>query len=199
MPARAKKNRQPEKKRAGQFRVIAGTWRSRRLAFPDIDGLRPTTDRVRETVFNWLRAEVPGSRLLDLFAGSGALAFEALSRGAEQATMVELNRQAAQSLKDNIKLLDAKAELQQADALQYLATATGPYDLVFLDPPFRKGLLAPCIEGLQKPGLLAPGAKIYIEQESEQPAVQVPASWRLLKENKAGQVLYLLYEASASE
>lgn len=199
MSARPKKNYKSEKKRSGQFRVIGGAWRSRRLSFPDIDGLRPTTDRIKETVFNWLSADVPGSKVLDLFGGSGALGFEALSRGAGQLLFVELNRTAVQALRDNIALLGANAEVVQNDALDWLRSANTTFDLVFLDPPFRQDLLSPAIHLLHDKSVLSAGAKVYIEQESEAPLPETPAQWRLVKEAKAGQVSYLLYEISASE
>jgi len=199
MPARPKKNYKSEKKRSGQFRVIGGSWRSRRLSFPDIDGLRPTTDRVRETVFNWLSADVPGSKVLDLFGGSGSLGFEALSRGAEQLLFVEMNRDAVQALRDNIALLGANAEVVQNDALAWLRSASNSFDLVFLDPPFRQDLLAPAIALLDERAIISTGAKVYIEQESEAPLPETPSQWRLVKEAKAGQVSYLLYEISARE
>lgn len=210
MPPRPKKNSKTEKnnfrgqKTQGQFRIISGEWRSRRLKFVEVEGLRPTTDRVRETVFNWLSAQVHGAKVLDLFAGSGALGFEALSRGASQVDFVELQKPAAKCLKENIELLKANARVYEQDALAWLehvsdGTKEQSYDLVFLDPPFRKGLLTEVLERLDQGAMLAPDAWVYLEQESEAPLPTVPASWQLIKQAKAGQVSYLLYDISASE
>ena len=126
------------------LRIIGGEWRSRKLKFADVPGLRPTPDRVRETLFNWLQWHVPGARCLDLFAGSGALGLEALSRGARDVVMVEKHPAAAQALRDNLTLLGARnARLVHDDALRYLGRVTVAFDLIFLDPPFRQMLLEP--------------------------------------------------------
>jgi 16S rRNA (guanine966-N2)-methyltransferase len=187
---------------AGMIRIIAGKWRGRRLPVHDIEGLRPTTDRVKETVFNWLMNEVDQTRCLDCFAGSGSLGFEVLSRGAASVTMVEKDHQAAKQLTENVSLLSAnsndetQAEVIKADCLSYLATQTTPYDLVFIDPPFRQNLAEPVCELLQSRGLLTPAALIYVEIESELKDLAVPASWQLLKEKTAGQVSFRLYQNS---
>lgn len=150
------------------LRIIGGEWRSRRLKFADVPGLRPTPDRMRETLFNWLQMQVPGSRCLDLFAGSGALGLEALSRGAQEVVLVEKHPAAAKALRDNLTLLGAQnAVLVNDDASRYLQRETEAFDLIFLDPPFRKNLLEPILESLLAKALLKPTGMIYLEQEAE--------------------------------
>ncbi len=150
---------QPPPARLGQLRIIGGQWRSRRLNFPEAPGLRPTPDRVRETLFNWLAPYVEGARVLDPFAGSGALLLEALSRGAAGALAVEFDPAAAAALRDNLALLRAEgAEVRQGDALQRLQQdAATPFDLAFLDPPFHKDLLAPGLRPAGEPRLAGGG------------------------------------------
>ena len=196
MPGRVKKNRKPQKNQEGSFRIIGGDHRSRRLSFPDVEGLRPTTDRVRETVFNWLQHSLHGARVLDLFAGSGALGFEAASRGAARVQFVELSPSAYRALSENSKLLNLKAEIANEDALSFLAkqrAAPSGFDIVFLDPPFRKGLLAEALALLDSSALLNRDALVYIETESELAALAIPQSWQELKAKKAGQVSYRLF------
>ena len=182
----------------GLIRIIAGTHRARRLPVLLADGLRPTTDRVKETVFNWLMAYVPEARCLDCFAGSGGLGFEALSRGAKKVTMVELNKAAAQQLKVNGQTLKAdNLTVENTDALSFLSTATEQFDVVFLDPPFRKNLIEKSANLLNQ-GWLADQALIYVEMESEHSEQELlPSNWQLLKEKKAGQVSYRLYQATS--
>ena len=198
----------------GSFRIIGGQWRSRRLSFPAIEGLRPTTDRVRETVFNWLNAEIQGAHVLDVFSGSGALGLEALSRGATSLLAIEKDKQAAKALQTNIDTLlsgsqDLKAvSIQHADALTYLASLKASasneavadqnskkylFDLVFLDPPFRKGILEETLNLLDQHPSILKGALIYIEREKELPSISIPSDWTRLKEKVAGQVLYQLF------
>ncbi|NDV11489.1 16S rRNA (guanine(966)-N(2))-methyltransferase RsmD [Crenobacter caeni] len=177
-----------------KVRVIAGKYRRRQLAFPDVDGLRPTPDRVRTTLFNWLGAELDGLVCLDLFAGSGALGFEAASRGARRVVMVERDRSALTLLKDNRRMLGAdEIDVVSGDALAYLRGARERFDLVFLDPPFGLDLLPALLPLL--PGLLAPGARVYLE------AARLPdlAGWRVLKQGSAGAVRYALVEADVAE
>src|SRR3990167_5049181 len=157
-----KRNRPPQKNRSseqdrGSFRIIGGQHRSRKLAFIEVEGLRPTTDRVRETVFNWLAHHVAGASVLDLFAGSGALGFEALSRGAAQATLIELDKTAAAMLAENARLLNATVTIVQTNALDWLdRPGTDTYDLVFIDPPFRKGLATQALHKLRHDVRLKP-------------------------------------------
>ncbi|UCB54461.1 MAG: 16S rRNA (guanine(966)-N(2))-methyltransferase RsmD [Thiotrichales bacterium] len=178
----------------GRLRIIAGKWRSRKLSFPDQRYLRPTPDRVRETLFNWLQADVPGSQCLDLFAGSGALGFEAASRGAAQVVMIENNRDAAAALSSNIGLLDAdNIELFIADAQEWLNQNRRAFDIVFLDPPYQSGLLSRCCEILEHGQSLAENAKIYIEHAAVNDEVVIPDGWECLKARSAGQVVYKLF------
>ena len=182
-----------------QLRIIGGQWRGRKLDFYAVDGLRPTPDRVRETLFNWLQPYLPGARCLDLFSGTGALGIEALSRGATAATFVDLNRTSAQQLQRNLQVLNAQdTSVIEADVQQWLAqnsvhAANAPYDLVFLDPPFRKDLVAPCCEWLEKQQMLSNNAVIYIETEAELQHLNLPQHWREHRYKKAGQVSYRLY------
>jgi 16S rRNA (guanine966-N2)-methyltransferase len=181
-----------------ELRIIGGEWRSRKLSFAEVEGLRPTPDRVRETLFNWLQAVTPAARCLDLFSGSGALSFEALSRGAAQATLVDASPIVCRSLKSNLVALKAQnAEVHEAEALRWLemqpADMSQRFDLVFLDPPFRKNLLKPITELLESHNLLADDAYIYVETEKELGAPEVPENWHLHREKVAGQVSYRLY------
>ena len=185
--------------RANQVRIIAGQWRGRRLTFPDAQGLRPTPDRVRETLFNWLAPLLPGACCLDLFAGSGALGFEAASRGAAKVVMVDRNPEIVRALGANRQLLSAHAvEIIQQEAGQYLSARNGPFDLVFLDPPFREsGLVGESIRSLAESGSLKAGARIYLEMPLKLPEPPLPESWHKEKEKKAGQVIYRLYRVGA--
>ena len=180
----------------GQLRIIAGEWRSRRLSFPDAPSLRPTPDRVRETLFNWLAPYVEGARVLDPFAGSGALLLEALSRGAGRGLALELNPLAAAALRGNLELLRAgNAEVRQTDALQHLQGAVAEsFDLVFLDPPFHKDLLVPACQLLESRGWLATEAWIYTESESAPSSLGLPGNWQLHREKHTGQVHYALWQ-----
>jgi 16S rRNA (guanine966-N2)-methyltransferase len=179
---------------SGKLRIIAGEWRSRQLPVLDLPGLRPTTDRVRETLFNWLQNDIAGVRCLDLFAGSGALGFEAASRGAASVTLLELQAAAADQLAANIQLLQAQnIQLVRADALDWLAQYQGePFDLVFLDPPFASGLLEPAMRCLHQQQLLSSDACVYIECDAGQTLPELPPGWQLTKQKKAGQVSYYL-------
>jgi 16S rRNA (guanine966-N2)-methyltransferase len=195
MPARIKKNHKTEKKGKGSFRIIAGEHRGRRLSFPEVDGLRPTTDRVRETVFNWLSWQIEDARVLDLFAGSGALGLEAASRGAKYVQFVELSQPAVSQLGEHRTMLKINAQVTQADALMWLAQSQeAPFDVVFLDPPFRKNLLESVIQKLVNSSLLSAGTLIYLEKEKELSELALPANWRQRKEKVAGQLCYGLYE-----
>ncbi|KQQ59325.1 16S rRNA (guanine(966)-N(2))-methyltransferase RsmD [Pseudomonas sp. Leaf129] len=180
----------------GHLRIIGGQWRSRKLGFPEAPGLRPTPDRVRETLFNWLAAHIEGAKVLDAFTGSGALYLEALSRGASMALALDANATAIASLRHNLDLLGcATGQLLQSDALKYLETQTpSAFDLVFLDPPFHQNLLPATCMLLEEKGWLAERAWIYTESETPPSALQMPATWRLHREKKAGQVYYSLWQ-----
>ncbi|MBF1994743.1 16S rRNA (guanine(966)-N(2))-methyltransferase [Serratia symbiotica] len=178
---------------SGQIRIIGGQWRGRKLPVPNSPGLRPTSDRLRETLFNWLAPVIQGARCLDCFAGSGALGLEALSRYASSATLLEYERPVAQQLEKNLALLQGHGEVINTNALTWLAGNGKPFDVVFLDPPFRQGLLAGTATLLEQQGWLADEAWIYLEAEAESLETQVPANWRLHREKVAGQVAYRLY------
>ena len=181
---------------SGQVRIIAGQWRSRRLPIQDLEGLRPTTDRVRETLFNWLANDIVNARVLDCFGGSGALALEALSRYASFAQIIELQRGAAIQLRENLQTLKCdKAEVLNADTLVVLQKGCAQgFSVVFIDPPFRKGLAEKTIQLLDTQGWLNDGALIYVEIESELTQLAIPSRWHALKEKNAGQVSYRLYQ-----
>ena len=173
-----------------RVRIIAGKWRSRLLKFPPAAQLRPTPDRVRETLFNWLGQRLDGLACLDLFAGSGALGFEALSRGASRAVMVESDRESARALRDNAKALEAEgAEVVERDAMSYLADSPDRFDVAFVDPPYASDLSRRAMEKL--PARLKPGARVYVE--SAEPLGLEPP-WTVLREDRAGAVRYALYE-----
>jgi 16S rRNA (guanine966-N2)-methyltransferase len=184
-----------------QLRIIGGKWRGQKLSFANVEGLRPTGDRIRETLFNWLTPVISGAHCLDLFAGSGVLGIEALSRGASRATLIEKNSTAITLLQQSCTQLNAdNADIVQADTLHWLAqfktTVSEPknlFDVVFLDPPFATELLQPCCDLLEQYGLLANNAYIYIETDSQQPAPITPPSWNPLREKTSGQVTYRLY------
>jgi 16S rRNA (guanine966-N2)-methyltransferase len=197
--------------KTGRCRIIAGDWRGRIISFDDAEGLRPTTDRIRETVFNWLNPYIPGSHCLDCFAGSGVLGLEALSRGAADVVFIESNRQSWENLKRNLDMLKQgdgrsvtdSARLYHEDAIKFLqslsqgeggSSKSGPtrFDLVFLDPPFHKNLLSQSCSLLDSSGCLAEDAIIYVEHAIDE-AAELPANWSCVKQKVAGQVAYKLY------
>ncbi|HLW75174.1 MAG TPA: 16S rRNA (guanine(966)-N(2))-methyltransferase RsmD [Gammaproteobacteria bacterium] len=177
-----------------EFRIIAGQWRRRKLHFPPLTGIRPSPDRVRETLFNWLRERIEGAACLDLFAGSGALGLEALSRGAAAAVFVDRERAAVSALREHLTALGATGgEAVQADALAWLEGPARAFDVVFLDPPFDSELLAQAAEKLERRGWLKDAAVIYLEHPAER-APATPANWRLLRESRAGRVGFRLMQ-----
>lgn len=180
----------------GEVRIISGKWRGRKLPVLNAEGLRPTTDRVKETLFNWLMHDIDGASVLDCFAGSGSLAFEALSRHATQATLVEREAVLARHLLLNIQKLNCdNATVIQQDCLSYLSSAgRNQFNVVFIDPPFRKDLAIRCCQTLEQHSWLSDEALIYLETEKELPVTSLPANWRLLKEKVAGQLAYRLYQ-----
>lgn len=198
----ARKNSKPTPRKgsSNQLRIIGGQWRSRRLPIARVQGLRPTPDRVRETLFNWLQMAMPGARCLDLFAGSGALGFEALSREAGDVVLVEKHPAAFAQLRDNAATLSADdagtVTLVNDDALRYLQREEQPFDVIFLDPPFRKGLLTNVLDILVERELLKPSGKLYLEYEQEY-ALDL-AQWNLevQRETSAGQVRSLLTQSA---
>ncbi|HIF9084682.1 TPA: 16S rRNA (guanine(966)-N(2))-methyltransferase RsmD [Photobacterium damselae] len=192
---RQQTGKKPQNNRQSGFvRIISGQWRGRKLPVHDVEGLRPTTDRVKETLFNWLAQDIYQAKCLDLFAGSGSLSFEALSRGAESLTMIELNQKAAAQLKQNLTAIGAtNATLHNTNSVNFLNQAGTPHDLVFIDPPFRKDLIQQVIAALEANHWLSPNALIYIEAEKELGSIDVPPSWHLYREKTAGQVCYRLF------
>lgn len=181
----------------GELRIIGGQWRGRKLRFPALPGLRPSPDRVRETLFNWLAPEIAGARCLDLFAGSGALGLEALSRGAASCIFVDSARAACERIGTHLTLLSCRdGNVQQADTAQWLANKSENMptcDMVFLDPPFRQDLLPDCCEQLERNGWLAPRAWIYIESGADEALPALPPNWLLHRDKRAGQVAYRLF------
>jgi 16S rRNA (guanine966-N2)-methyltransferase len=185
------------KGRSNTIRIIGGEHRGRKLRFPDVKGLRPTADRVRETLFNWLQTRVPGAVCLDLFAGSGAIGLEALSRGADKLVFCEQSAAAVHNLQENIELLGLqdKAEVQRMDARRLLQRSPGElFDIVFLDPPFAAGLLSEICQQLEQSGCLAQHAFIYVEQDSSHPWPDLPPGWQLYRETAAGQAACRLFQ-----
>ncbi len=186
--------KKPQSTGTGQIRIIGGQWRGRKLPVPDSPGLRPTTDRVRETLFNWLAPSMVDATVLDCFAGSGALGLEALSRYAASATLLEMDRNVSQQLQKNLVTLKAtNAKVVNANTLNFLAQPGEPHSIVFVDPPFRKGLLDETLALLESNGWLANEALIYVESEVENGMPAVPARWSLHREKVAGQVAYRLF------
>jgi 16S rRNA (guanine966-N2)-methyltransferase len=186
------------KRKSNQLRIIGGEWRGRKLDFPDVPNLRPTGDRIRETLFNWLQMDIPGARCLDLFAGSGALGFEALSRGAAQVTFLDSHAKSAKQLNANCHVLACdNATIIKKDALEFLRLETGQaFNIVFLDPPFQLGMLQESIELLNEKQHLAAGARVYLEMDTATELPFMPVGWQVLKEKKAGQVKYQLWQAA---
>ena len=182
---------------AQTLRIIGGSHRGRKLIFPDAEGLRPTPDRVRETLFNWLQPVITGASCLDMFAGSGLLGLEAASRGARHVIFIENQPAVAAQLASNIKLLGLEqASLYKGNAFEVLTSMEGEtFDVVFLDPPFHQGLVTRACEQLVSQCMLKPGARIYLESEREITGQDLPAGWDITHAKKAGQVFYHLAAA----
>jgi 16S rRNA (guanine966-N2)-methyltransferase len=180
----------------GRVRIVGGTLRGSRLDVADVPGLRPTPDRVRETLFNWLMPVIAGAHVLDLFAGTGALGIEALSRGAASADFVEADVRLAELLRANLARLRQDAAVARTDALRFLAEGENCYDIVFLDPPFAAGLWNAAAQALEMHGRLQADAWVYIESPATE-TLDLPASWRVHREGRAASVRYALYRRSA--
>lgn len=171
-----------------EFRIISGEWRRRRFSFPALPGIRPSPDRVRETLFNWLQERTAGARCLDLFTGSGALGLEALSRGAASCVFVDQERVALDALRSHLDALHVStAELVQSDAIAFLTGKPRKFDLVFLDPPYASDLLERALALLSSGEWLAPGARVYLEYAAAH-RPQIPSGWVMLRESRAGNV-----------
>ena len=181
---------------SGQLRIIGGRWRGRKFRFKAAEGLRPTPDRVRETLFNWLAADTPEARCLDLYAGSGALGLEALSRGAAFCRFVDVSKSGLSAIRQHLRELDCqRADYINADALDSLKPGNpeAPFDIVFLDPPFGQSLLAPTLDALQSGNWLAPGAAIYVESSAHEHDLEDLPGWTAHRDKRAGDVRYRLF------
>jgi 16S rRNA (guanine966-N2)-methyltransferase len=180
-------------------RIIGGTWRGRRVNFPDIPGLRPTPDRVRETLFNWLQHSISDTRCLDLFAGSGALGLEALSRGAKEVIFVEQDPAAARALQEQLLRLggQSRGRVTQMGAARYLRAPDKPFDILFLDPPFGKDALTEYVPMIDAGNWLIAGGLVYMENERTAGIPALPSHWDVLKSKSAGEVGYHLARVNA--
>jgi 16S rRNA (guanine966-N2)-methyltransferase len=195
----APKSQKPAPGKRNSLRIIGGRWRGRRVHFPDSPGLRPTPDRVRETVFNWLQFSLAGARCLDLFAGSGALGVEAVSRGAREVVFVDEAAPVVQSLREELERLEgtrpdgaARARVLQTTAARYLGQPGEPFDVIFLDPPFAQDALAEPVALIEAGGWIKPGGWVYLESERQAGAPHLPTAWDLVKSKSAGEVGYHL-------
>jgi 16S rRNA (guanine966-N2)-methyltransferase len=182
----------------GRIRIIGGSLRNSRLEVPDVPGLRPTPDRVRETLFNWLQPVIGGARCLDLYAGTGALGIEALSRGAAMATFVERDAKLSAALKANLARLKVQAAVVGDDAARWLNAGGKPFDVVFMDPPFADQLWDAAVAALETHGWLAPAAWVYVEAPKATP-IAVPATWQVHRSGVAGEVAYTLYRRTPAD
>ena len=195
------KRQQSDKSKAGRLRIVAGNWRSRLLDIADVEGLRPTSERIRETLFNWLAPYIHGARCLDLYAGTGALGLEALSRGAASTVFVERDPVAEHQLRKNIAVLGAdSAEIVSSGALEFLGSAgPTPYDIVFLDPPYAGNLLGETCRLLVERRQLADDALIYLEDARSRGEPDLPQGWKMVKNKTAGNVRYMLAKAGKDD
>jgi 16S rRNA (guanine966-N2)-methyltransferase len=197
---RPSKPAKPARVGRNSVRIVGGAWRGRRVHFPDSQGLRPTPDRVRETLFNWLQHAIAGSRCLDLFAGSGALGLEALSRGAREVVFVEREELVASALRASLAHLGAPAgstRVVQAPAGRFLAAPGAPFDIIFLDPPFGQGALGEYVTGIDIGHWIASDGWVYLESDRSAGAPVLPAGWQLVKSKSAGEVGYHLARTGA--
>jgi len=190
----------PRSELRNELRIIGGSWRGRRVRFTPLPELRPTPDRVRETLFNWLQPVIAGARCLDLYAGSGALGLEALSRGAARVVFVDRERAVIEQLRSTLSVLQStSAELQVMQAKRYLESASPEaFDVVFLDPPFADETLRATCDALEDRGWLAADALIYVERPAREGAPNLPAHWSLRRSGRAGEVGYHLARRQAA-
>ncbi len=183
----------------GRFRIIAGQWRGRRLSFPALEGVRPTADRVRETLFNWLQPVIQGARCLDLFAGSGALGLEALSRGAASVTFVDRQPVVVRAIAAHLEVLgcsDGVAVCARTE--MFLRSAVGSFDIIFLDPPFTQDVLPGLCQIIDDEHCLSPGGRVYLEHPAAAAPPALPPGWQLLRSARAGNVRYHLAAGPAA-
>jgi 16S rRNA (guanine966-N2)-methyltransferase len=199
---RVRINAGPTLGRPGQpflLRIIGGEWRGRKIRFPAVQAIRPTPDRVRETVFNWLQGVTPGSRCLDLYAGSGALGLEALSRGAAEVVFVDVEPAAVRHIGDTLRELGCeRGRAVRADAAGFLAGPSTPFDVIFLDPPFAEPVLPETCRRIEAGGWLKDGGLVYLEVPAASGAPELPPGWTLLKSKRAGEVGYHLARRDAA-
>lgn len=186
--------KKPTRAASGQLRIIGGQWRGRKLSFRAAPGLRPTTDRIRETLFNWLAPELADARCADLFAGSGALGLEALSRGAQHCTFIDTNRAALDDIGGHLEVLSAtgRGRCLCSTANAFIATADSAYDLIFVDPPFAAGLVDETLNQLAESACLGDRTLVYLETGSDEPSPQLPTGWSVHREKRSGGVNYRL-------
>ncbi len=181
------------------LRIIGGTWRGRKFQFPPVEAIRPTPDRVRETVFNWLQQDIAGARCLDLYAGSGALGLEALSRGAAQVVLVEVDQAVCWHLSQTLAQLGCdRGQVVCSDAARYLEGVPQSFDIAFLDPPFAGRALAEACRRIDERGWLRMGGLAYLEDAATTGAPVLPAGWTLLRSKRAGEVGYHLARRDSS-
>jgi len=201
MPTRTQRSTHPAGGGRYELRIIGGEWRGRRVRFPPTRSvIRPTPDRVRETVFNWLQGRIAGTRCLDLFAGSGALGLEALSRGADEVVFVESDTDAARGIAESLKTLKCtRGRVLAMDAFAHLRGPAQPYDLVFLDPPYASGVLERACRELAAPGWVTPAARVYLELPADAGEPVLPTGWQLLRSKRAGEVGYHLAGLAATD
>lgn len=184
----------------GTVRIIAGEWRGRRLKVPDIKDLRPTPDRVRETLFNWLAPYLPDAHCLDLFAGTGVLGFEALSRGAASIVLVDASPEVVKVIKEQLVQFKASGgDVYRAEIPQQLHVPVQPFDIVFLDPPYQSGLLLSTCQYLETHGFLAENALLYLEASETIKDNDLPSNWRIIKTSQAGQVAFHLVKRESKQ
>ena len=200
-PADGARGKYPDRRPSGrgEVRIIGGEWRGRKVRFPPSGSVRPSPDRVRETLFNWLQFEVAGKRCLDLFAGSGVLGLEALSRGAREVVFVELDRESARAIDETLRAFKCdRGRVEPLDAFAYLSgSASQPFDIVFLDPPYAERWLPRACEALERGGWLRPDAWIYLEDMATHGEPALPAGWTLMRSKRAGDVGYHLARRGA--
>lgn len=184
----------------GSVRIISGLWRGRKLPVPVVEGLRPTPNRIRETLFNWLQPWIEGADCLDLSAGTGSLCFESLSRGARSAVLIETSHKAASQIRDNLKILSASnATVLEESALQYLQGQVKEFDIIFLDPPFKSDLIVTCFTLIHEQGWLKAGGLLYIEAPAKFELPDLPMGWSLFRSKSSGEVGYHLLKRNGPE
>ena len=183
------------KKKLGSIRIVSGKLKGRKIYFQDSEGLRPTADRTKETLFNWLMFKIHNKNILDLFAGSGNLSFESLSRGAAQIELIEKEPRTFKTILENISQLNAEEiNALNQDSFDYLTSTKKKFDIVFIDPPFNKKLVQKTIDIISEREILNPEAYVYLETESSLTQLEIPSNWKLVKEKKISNVMIKLFQ-----